>query len=211
MDTRDVRNLLSQKWPHSVPHFAAAGENLFYTGVDEFNRLLPGGGLPRGQWVEITGAPGSGKTGLLFALLSGSTADAIAYLDLPRQFFPAAAVAAGLALSRLFWQAPASPGPALRAAEALLIRKGCRLVVFDTTGQGTTPWPQALVHRLRQEALRSGALVFLLSEPSQRVVPPSTVSLRVSVERRGPGCLLRVLKSRLGVEGAECTWTPGTR
>jgi RecA/RadA recombinase len=204
-----VRNLLSQKWPQSVPPLAA-GEELFRTGVSEFNRLLPGGGVPRGQWVEITGLPGSGKTGLLFALLAGCAADdPIAYLDLPRQFFPAAAQAAGMPLARLHWLAPAGPGPALRAAEALLTQRRTRVVVFDVTGQNA-PWPQALVHRLRQETLRSGALLFLLSEPSQQVVPPSIVALRVGVERQNACCILRVLKSRLGGEGAQQAW-PGVR
>jgi len=218
MDTHDkaagagaVRNLLLQKWPQSVPSFASTGDGVFRTGVREFNELLPGGGVPRGQWVEITGAPGSGKTGLLFSLLAGGAADEpIAYLDLPRQLFPAALVAAGLSPARLFWLAPAGPGPALRAAETLLARKRCRLVVFDVTGQNSL-WPQPLVHRLRQETLRSGALVLLLSEPSQQVVPPSTVSLRVSVERQNACCVLRVLKSRLGGEGTQRTWTPGGR
>ena len=218
MDTHDrasgaeaVRNLLLQKWPQSVPSFANTGDLVFHTGVREFNELLPNGGVPRGQWLDITGAPGSGKTGLLFSLFAGSAADEpIAYLDLPRQLFPAAAAAAGLAPGRLLWLAPSGPGPALRAAEALLARKRCRLVVFDVTGQ-TSPWPQPLVHRLRQETLRSGAVVCLLTEPSQQVVPPSTVSLRVSVERQNACCVLRVLKSRLGGEGATCTWTPEER
>jgi len=204
-----VKCLLSQQWPRAVPSPTALGEDLFRTGVGEFNQLLPGGGLPRGQWVEIVGSPGSGRTGFLFTLLSGCAPDEpIAYLDLPRQFFPAAAQAAGMPLAQLHWLAPAGSGLALRAAETLLTRGRARVVVFDLTGE-KSPLPQPLVHRLRQETLRSGALVFLLSEPPAQVVAPSTVALRVGVERQKACCILRVLKSRLGGEGAWRAWTPG--
>lgn len=204
-----VLRLLSEKWPQALPPLSTPGEGVFQTGVAEFNRLLPGGGLPRGQWLEITGEPGSGKTGFLFSLLAGCAPDEpILYLDLPRQFFPAAAQAAGVRLAQVRWLAPAGLHGALRAAELFLMRSRAGVVVLDLVGQRST-MPPALVHRLRQETVRAEALLFLLTEPGTQVVAASTVALRVGVERKEQSSQLRVLKSRIGGEGAECIWSQG--
>jgi hypothetical protein len=205
---RAVKQLLLQKWPLAVPPGAAPGENLFRTGVPAFNQLLAGGGLPRGQWLEVQGAPGSGKTGFLFALLSGCTSDeVILYLDFPRQFCPAAARAAGLRLDQVRWSSPAGLQGALRLAETLLVQRQVSVVVLDLVGQKSA-LPPVLVHRLRQETLRRGALVFLLTEPSLHVVPPSTVALRAGLTRRGSTCIVSVLRSRIGPEGVCLVWSP---
>jgi hypothetical protein len=204
-----LKKLLSEKWPQAIPAASAQDQTIFRTGVPEFNQLLPDGGLPRGQWLEITGEPGSGKTGLLFALLAGCAPDElILYLDLPRQFFPAAARAAGVRLSQVRWLAPAGLHSAMRIAEAFLTRQRACVVVFDLVGQ-KSPMPQAWVHRLRQETVRCNALFLLLTEPPAQVVPASTVALRVGVAREGAACTLQVIKSRLGGEGAKQAWTRG--
>ena len=206
----EVRKLLREKWPEATCTHSASMQEVFCTGVKAFNALFPDGGVPFGQWLEINGASGSGKTGFLFAVLSSCTEhEVIAYLDFPGQFFPAAAQVAGLDLKQMRVLVPQTLHQGLRTAEILLTNKQATVLVFDLVNQRAT-LPQIVVHRLRQQVLQTGALVFLLTEPPVQVVGSSTVALRLAVTRdAGRACRVHVVKSRLGVCGRAFSWSPG--
>jgi recombination protein RecA len=92
------------------------------TGVAEVDRRL-GGGLPRGQLSELTGARSSGRTSLLLTVLATSTArgELVALVDTFDMFDPRSAAAAGVDLERLLWIrgdacTPAFPALASRQA-----------------------------------------------------------------------------------------------
>ena len=81
--------------------------------------------------------------------------------------------------------------------------------MFDLVGE-TTRLPDILVHRLRQQVVQAGALVFLLTEPGTQVVGPSTVALRLNITRTPDrACRVTIDKSRLSVTKRAFTWAPG--
>jgi hypothetical protein len=99
---------------------AAPAVDMAPTGLDEVDRQL-GGGWPRGQLSEVTGARSSGRTSLLLAGLAAATArgELVALIDTFDMLDPASAAAAGVDLERLLWIrgdgcTPAFPGLASR-------------------------------------------------------------------------------------------------
>jgi len=113
----------------------------------------------------------------------------------------------------------------LRTAELLLSQQVARNIVIDlTAGSGDVSKknrstgrsdssppsplspPPVLLHRLRQQAARSKALVIFLTEndhASPPIIPASTVALRLEVERLTRSALkVTVTKSRISKEGA---------
>src|SRR5512138_3400115 len=84
----DLKGLLARKWPEAVVAESSWGESSFLTGHPAFDSLFPATGIPYGQLIEISGDTGSGKTSLLFLLLSGVTRrGTVAYLDFSGSFF----------------------------------------------------------------------------------------------------------------------------
>src|SRR6185369_7864288 len=83
---------------------------------------LLGGGLPRGELVEVVGGRSSGRLSLVLAALAAatSTGEAAALVDLGDHLDPAAAVAAGIDLQRLLWVRPRDVRQTLAAAEMVL-------------------------------------------------------------------------------------------
>lgn len=110
------------------------------TGVAAFDRPL-GGGLPRGELVELVGRRSGGRFSAALAAVAAATAggEAAALIDLGDGLEPAAAAALGTDLDRLLWVRPRTLGEALAAAEATL-HGGFHLVVLDL---GTPPVPGA--------------------------------------------------------------------
>ncbi len=119
------------------------------TGVASLDALT--GGLPRGTLTEIFGAPSSGRTSLLLAILAQATArgEVCALIDAGDSFDPASAQAAGVALKRLLWvrcgkniretrngKRETSTGVenALKAADFLLQAGGFGLLAIDLAG-----------------------------------------------------------------------------
>jgi hypothetical protein len=99
---------------------------------------------------------------------------------------------------------PKSLPAGLRTAELLLGHRLVRGVVLDLVGQKANPnLPPTLIHRLRQETVRSRAMVFFLTENNHAgLIMPSTVSLRLEVARvRDSRIAITVTKSRLCREG----------
>ncbi len=110
------------------------------TGVAALDRPL-GGGLPRGELVELVGRRSGGRFSAALAALAAATAagEAAALVDLGDGLEPAAAAALGTDLERLLWVRPRTLGEALAAAEAAL-HGGFHLVAIDL---GTPPVPGA--------------------------------------------------------------------
>jgi len=168
--------------------------------------LLNQPGIPVGQMIELTGPPSSGKTSLLFYLLSllPNKSD-IAYLDLNHSFFPAAAVRSGIDLYRLWLINPADSSQAIREAEKILEQQPST-IVLDLVGSHT-PLPHTLTHRLRIQTVRQHSLVIFLTETDPHItsvalLPTSTVSLKLHITRLGTKEIaIEIAKSRLGCEG----------
>jgi len=99
--------------------------------------LLLSGGIPRGQITEIIGPSSSGKTSLLFSILSQAT---VAYVDSLSSLDPAFAQKAGIDLQRLLWVR----GGALKAVDILAQAGGFGVVVLDPGTQGREAHPKAL-------------------------------------------------------------------
>ena len=101
------------------------------TSLDGLDRLL-GGGLPRGELVELVGRGSCGRFAALLAALRAVTGagEAAALIDQGTQLDPQGAAELGIDLERLLWLRPQNTGDSLAAAE-LLLHTGFPLVVLD--------------------------------------------------------------------------------
>ncbi len=101
------------------------------TSLDGLDRLL-GGGLPRGELVELVGRGSCGRFAALLAALRAVTGagEAAALVDQGAQLDPQGAAELGIDLERLLWLRPQNTGDSLAAAE-LLLHTGFPLVVLD--------------------------------------------------------------------------------
>ena len=101
------------------------------TSLDGLDRLL-GGGLPRGELVEIVGRGSCGRFAALMAALRAVTGagEAAALVDQGAQLDPQGAAELGVDLERLLWLRPQNTGDSLAAAE-LLLHTGFPLVALD--------------------------------------------------------------------------------
>ena len=101
------------------------------TSLDGLDRLL-GGGLPRGELVEIVGRGSCGRFAALLAALRAVTGagEAAALVDQGAQLDPQGAAEFGVDLERLLWLRPQNTGDSLAAAE-LLLHTGFPLVALD--------------------------------------------------------------------------------
>ncbi len=210
VSTDNLKSLLARKWPEATYSESSWDEAAFLTGHPAFDSLFPASGIPYGQLIEITGDTGSGKTSLLFLLLSGITQKGtVAYLDFSGSFFPASAVASGVDLSRVIVLCPhdaTATHPftvALRNAELIFRHHLACCVVFDLIGEHGQ-LPLTLLHRLRMQTVRAKALVIFLTESQSNLIPASTTSLKLQVTRYESGGLhVSVVRSRISTEGIE--------
>jgi hypothetical protein len=102
------------------------------TGVAEIDALT--GGLPRGAITEIFGPASSGRTSLMYSLLTYATTheETCALIDTNDVFAPTAAVAAGMNFDRLLWvRCAGNLEHAFKAADLLLHAGGFGLVMLD--------------------------------------------------------------------------------
>lgn len=107
-------------------------------GIEALDRL-PGGGLPRGELIELVGGRSSGRFSTVLALLAGVSGrgEAAALIDLGDHLAPRAALQAGSELGRILWVRPRRIQEALLAAE-MVLQSGFPLVVVDL---GSPPVP----------------------------------------------------------------------
>jgi hypothetical protein len=210
-----IARKLRQKWPDAIRSLNEQDELSFPTGLAELDRLFASKrGIPYGQLIEIRGGISSGKTSLLFRILSGRPNSTIAYVDFCHTFFPEATIASGLNLDRLLLIRPAPTRPesdnhdntlkaGLRTAELLLRDHHANLIAFDLVGWRTA-LPIGLLHRLRLRTVRAKGLVIFLTQTSG-IIPSSMASLRLETKRIDPATpnrlLITITKSRLCAEG----------
>jgi hypothetical protein len=101
------------------------------TGWGELDRLL-GGGVPRGRITELCGEQG-GSTALYLLLAGRLTQQGhlVALVDGAGSLDPRTALAASVALERLFWVRPTGWRAAVRAADSLLRSTVFTLLILD--------------------------------------------------------------------------------
>jgi hypothetical protein len=102
------------------------------TGVSEVDQLT--GGIPRGALSEISGPASSGRTSLLFSMLSYATThdEICALVDISDTFSPTAASLAGIDFERLLWlRCGSNLEHGFKATDLLLHAGGFGLVILD--------------------------------------------------------------------------------
>jgi protein ImuA len=167
------------------------------SGWVEVDRLLPGGGFPRGAVSELIGTHASGKTAIALSTVAGATRDrgVAAFVDGRHELYPPAAAALGVDLDRLLVVRPDRTSPAeatrvgLWTAEALLASGAFEAVAIDVPIEGTPASAMApasldlMLRRVRAAAEKGGAAALWLAEPGG-VRCASAVRLECS---RAPG------------------------
>ncbi len=183
------------------------------TGVAEVDALLPAGGFPLGQVVELWGSAASGRTRLaLRAVAEAHRALRLAaYIDGPGELYPPALAALGVDSARLLWvrSAAVPSGSHLKPSQlgwaALqLLRSGAfACVVLDLTHTGHRLAPQAC-KRLLDAAVHSGGLLLLLTQEEA----PADGSLRLRLAAGPDGVHVEVVRSRQGMRArsADIPW-----
>jgi hypothetical protein len=178
------------------------------TGVTAIDSLLRGG-FPKGTVSQITGAPGSGRTGLALALAARSTQHGAlcAWLDPGDRLDPASAAAAGVVLERLLWlRGEPHNGlvSAVSAAGTLLGSGLFEAVILDLASQ-----PAHEIQRLpgptwlRLQRTIENAAVALVLVAEAHVVGPSGALLALTPHSPrwsgppGPARLLRGLETQV--------------
>ncbi|WNG37352.1 recombinase RecA [Archangium minus] len=177
------------------------------TGVEAFDALLPGGGLPLGQVVELWGEAASGRTSLALRAVASAHREGrlCAYVDGPGELYPPAAVAAGVDPSRLLIVRPKT-AEQLAWSAVQLVRSGAfACVVLDLTrgpagkAEGGVRLSPAEGKRLMDAAGRGGSLLLLLTAPEA----PADGMMRLRTEARGDsGLSVEVVRSRQGGIGS---------
>jgi recombination protein RecA len=174
------------------------------TGVEAVDALLPAGGFPLGQVVELWGSAASGRTCLaLRAVAEAHRALRLAaYVDGAGELYPPALSALGVNPSRLLWVRPGLSTSAGRHtssqlgwAALQLLRSGAfSCVVLDLTHTGHRLSPQAS-KRLLDAAVHSGGLLLLLTQEET----PGDGSLRLKLTAGPRSVRLEVVRSRQGM------------
>ncbi|MFY0567867.1 ImuA family protein [Archangium lansingense] len=175
------------------------------TGVEAFDELLPGGGLPLGQVVELWGEAASGRTSLALRAVASAHREGrlCAYVDGPGELYPPAAVAAGVDPARLLIVRPKT-AEQLAWSAVQLVRSGAfACVVLDLTrgpkGGGAVRLSPAEGKRLMDAAGRGGSLLLLLTAPEA----PGDGMMRLRTEAQDDeGLSVEVVRSRQGGIGS---------
>src|SRR5688500_14403453 len=156
------------------------------TGVEEVDALLPSGGFPLGQALELCGEVASGRTSLALRAVASAHREGrlCAYVDGPGELYPPAAVAAGVDPTRLLIVRPKT-AEQLAWSAVQLVRSGAfACVVLDLTrgpkGTGGVRLSPAEGKRLMDAAVRGGSLLLLLTAPEA----PGDGMMRLRTEAR---------------------------
>jgi hypothetical protein len=170
------------------------------TGIPAIDQLTAGG-IPRGTMTEICGPESTGRTALMFALLSQATrrGECCAWIDTSGAFDPASAEEAGVDLDRLLWvNCGGNAQHALKSTDLLIQGGGFGLVVLDladTANETARRIPLASWFRLRHAAERTGAALVAIE---RQINARSCSALQIEMRRKNPlwvGRLLRGIAS----------------
>jgi hypothetical protein len=171
------------------------------TGIAAIDNLTEGG-IPRGTLTEICGAESTGRTALVFALLSQATrrGECCAWIDTAGAFDPASAVEAGVDLDRVLWvNCGGDAQHALKSTDLLIQAGGFGLVVLDmadTPDAMARRIPLASWFRLRHAAERTGAALVAVE---RQLNARSCSTLQIEMRLKKPlwiGKLLRGLMAQ---------------
>jgi energy-coupling factor transporter ATP-binding protein EcfA2 len=199
---RQLRELLGNRFPQNIIRWDEYVP--FPTGIHLLDRKLLQGGLPQGHLIEIVGSKSSGKTTLLFHMLSGLNEKErlVAYVDFSQTFYPPSARKSGVDLGRIVVLKPGSIQAGLRAAEILFRNESICVAAFDLVGT-TDQVPRALLLRLRKSIRYAKGIGILLREPGSTKIPGNQLALSLKVERRNQQVLVRTEKSLFGKESEQ--------
>jgi len=185
-------------------------------GSARLDRLL-GGGVPRGQVVEVSGATSSGKATLAFAICQRALerGQAAAWIDSSSKaggFWPLVAVERGVPVDRLLVVRVAGQTAALRAAHILLSSAGAVAVVVVDLPPGAAVRERELVALQRLAERASTALLFLTARARMAPSLGAQVAVRLHVDRRPGGIaghelVVSVLRHKQGLSQCEAKET----
>ncbi len=171
------------------------------TGIAAIDTLTEGG-IPRGTLTEICGLDSTGRTALVFALLSQATrrGECCAWIDTAGVFDPGSAVEAGVDLDRVLWvNCGGNAQHALKSTDLLIQAGGFGLVVLDmadTADAVSRRIPLASWFRLRHAAERTGAALVAVE---RQVNARSCSTLQIEMRLQQPmwvGRLLRGMRAQ---------------
>jgi len=171
------------------------------TGIPAIDQLTAGG-IPRGTMSEICGAESTGRTALMFTILSQATrrGECCAWIDTSGVFDPASAAEAGVDLDCVLWvNCGGNAQHALKSTDLLIQGGGFGLVVLDladTANETARRIPLASWFRLRHAAERTGAALVAVE---RQINARSCSALQIEMRRKNPvwaGRLLRGIVSR---------------
>ncbi|WP_342381804.1 recombinase RecA [Myxococcus stipitatus] len=176
------------------------------TGMEAVDALLPSGGFPLGQAVELCGEAASGRTSLALSAVAAAHRESrlCAWVDGPRELYPPAAAAQGVDLERLLIVRPKAMEQRVWAAVQLARSGAFACVVLDLTrgvgAVGRAPRVGlAEARKLADAAARGGGLLVLLTSPDA----PADGVMRLRTESEGAeGWSVEVVRSRGGGMGA---------
>ena len=179
-------------------------------GSARLEQLL-GGGVPRGQVVEVSGATSSGKATLAFAVCQRALerGQAAAWIDPGGGFFPLVALERGAPVDRLLVVRVSGAVAALRSAQILLSSAGAVAVVVVDLPPGASLRERELVALQRLAERSSTALLFLTARARTAPSLGAQVALRLHVDRRpgggvaSPKLSVSVLRHKQGVSQRE--------
>ena len=168
------------------------------TGIQPLDQGLLPGGLPRGYLIEIVGSRSSGKTTLLFHMLSALCEEERknAYFDFSGTFYPLSAQKSGIDLKRVLVLRPANIQAGLRAAEILFRSGGIFVSVFDLVGIHDLI-SKALILRLKKSIRQAQGFGIFLREPDSSRIEGNQLALCLKVEKRSQKLLVKTEKGRL--------------
>jgi energy-coupling factor transporter ATP-binding protein EcfA2 len=199
---RQLRELLDYRFPQSIIRWDELV--LFPTGIHLLDQELLQGGLPQGHLIEIVGSKSSGKTTLLFHMLSGLSEKEklVAYVDFSQTFYPPSARKSGVDLKSVIILRPENIQAGIRAAEILFRNESISVAAFDLVGTSDRV-PRALLLRLRKSIKYANGIGILLREPDSTKIPNNQLTLSLKVERRNQKLLVKSEKSLFGRESEQ--------
>jgi hypothetical protein len=171
------------------------------TGIRFLDHGLLQGGLPKGHLIEIVGSKSSGKTTLLFKMLSGfnKQESMIAYFDFSEMFYPPSAQRSGVDLKKLLVLRSPNIPAGLRAAEILFRSGSICVAVFDLVAT-KDQIPKVLLLRLKRSVKQARGIGIFLRELNSTKVQRNQLALCLRVEKLNQKLLVKIEKSLLGEE-----------